>query len=65
MKRIHSSTVIPALPPALERLRHLAYNLRWETRASWLTCDASGKVSTHVWLPVSLAIGIMLFIPFK
>lgn len=29
MKPIHSFTIIPSLPPALERLRELAYNLRW------------------------------------
>lgn len=29
MKPIHSFTMIPSLPPALERLRQLAYNLRW------------------------------------
>lgn len=29
MKPIYSFTVIPTLPPALERLRELAYNLRW------------------------------------
>ncbi|HEX7974182.1 MAG TPA: DUF3417 domain-containing protein, partial [Anaerolineales bacterium] len=29
MKPIYTFTVIPSLPPSLERLRELAYNLRW------------------------------------
>lgn len=29
MKPIHTFTVVPSLPPSLERLRELAYNLRW------------------------------------
>jgi len=29
MKPVHTFTVVPSLPPRLERLRKLAYNLRW------------------------------------
>src|SRR5665811_1698412 len=29
MRPIRTFTVVPALPPRLERLRELAYNLRW------------------------------------
>jgi len=29
MKSVHTFTVIPKLPASLERLRELAYNLRW------------------------------------
>ncbi len=29
MKPVHTFTVIPSLPTPLERLRDIAYNLRW------------------------------------
>ncbi|HEX7974055.1 MAG TPA: DUF3417 domain-containing protein, partial [Anaerolineales bacterium] len=47
MKPIHSFTVIPSLPPALERLRELAYNLRWAWNHD--TIDLFRRLDDQLW----------------
>ena len=47
MKPIHSFAVIPSLPPALKRLRDLAYNLRWAWNHD--TIDLFRRLDDHLW----------------
>ncbi len=47
MKPIHTFNLVPALPPSLERLRDLAYNLRW----SWdhATIELFRRLDSDLW----------------
>ena len=47
IKPIHTFTVIPRLPASLERLRELAYNLRW----SWNhdTIELFRRLDSDLW----------------
>lgn len=47
MRAIRTFTIIPALPPSLERLRDLAYNLRWSWDHS--TIELFRRLDSDLW----------------